>query len=174
MLEPLSLTDSADMPSGFADLGNYARLSSGVSPESALLRRSANAVNRRARTSESLFGWKTKALEQLWAVVAESANTGSDGTDAAGIDPRALEMAETIIEVWPRGIPLPEFAAEPDGAISLDWIRSRHRIFSVSVGATNRLACAWIDGARRGHVIEPFDGSTLPEFIGSAVRAIMK
>jgi len=173
MLEPLSLTLGTYMLAGFAGLGNYARSSTGVSPESVILQQAANAVNKTAQTSESLFGWKTKSLHQLRLMATENADAGLGDPEATGIDPRALAMAEAIIDVLPEGFPLPEFAAEPDGSISLDWIRSRPRMFSVSVGATNRLACAWIDGARKGHAVEPFVGSRLPEFIGSAVRAIM-
>ena len=173
MFEPLSLTVGTYMLAGFAGLGSYARSSTGVSPESALLRQAADAVNKTARTSESLFGWKTKALHQLRVMVSENDDAGLDDPDATGIDPRALAVAEAIVEVLPEGFPLPEFAAEPDGSISLDWIRSRHRMFSVSVGVTNRLACAWIDGARKGHAVEPFDGARLPEFIESTVRAFM-
>ena len=35
-------------------------------------------------------------------------------------------------------LPLPEFAPEPDGSISPDWIQSRNRLFSISVGSTHR------------------------------------
>lgn len=173
MLEPLSLTVGTYMLAGFAGLGSYARSSTGVSLESGILRKAANTVNIAARRSESLFGWKTKTLQQLRATVAESIESGADDDDAVDIDPRALALAEAIVDVLPEGFPLPEFASEPDGSISMDWIRSRHRMFSVSVGVTNRLACAWIDGSRRGHAVEPFDGTRLPEFIVAAVREMM-
>lgn len=163
------MTVDTCMIAGFAGLGNYARSSTGVSPESRFLRRAADAVGRSAHALQSLYGWKTKPLQQLWAVVAEA----SAGGDSGGIDPRALATTEALVAALPKEFPMPEFAAEPDGSLSLDWIRSRHRIFSISVGTTNRLACAWIDGARKGHALEPFDGSRLPEFIESAVNAIM-
>lgn len=166
MLEPLSITIDTCM---FAGLGHYARSSTGVSPESRFLRSAADAVGRSAQSLQSLYGWKTKPLQRLWAVVEEASADG----DTDDIDPRALATTEALLTALPQGFPMPEFAAEPDGSLSLDWIRSRHRVFSISVGTTNRLGCAWIDGARRGHAVEPFDGLRFPEFIESTVNAIM-
>ena len=57
---------------------------------------------------------------------------------------------------------MPEFAPEPDGAISLDWIQSRHRLFTLSISASNRLAYAWLDGTDKGHGVARFDGRTIP------------
>ena len=70
-------------------------------------------------------------------------------------------------------MPLPEFAPEPDGAISLDWIRSRHRLFSLSIGSTNRLAYSWLDGAHRGHAVAQFDGTKIPVRILQGIESIM-
>ena len=123
MLEPLSLTVGTYMLAGFAGMGSYARSSTGVSPESGILRKAANTVNNAARRSESLFGWKSKTLQQLRGAVAEGIESGTDD-DAVNVDPRALALAEAFIDVLPEGFPLPEFALEPDGSISLDWIRA--------------------------------------------------
>ena len=173
MFEPLSLTVGTYLLAGFAGFGNYARASSAVSPEATVLREAAGALAKTAETSESLFGGKMKALSQLHAMVTDCAEPGWDGGDAVGIDPRAHALARAIIETLPEDFPMPEFAPEPDGAISLDWIRSRHRMLSLTAGVSDRLAYAWLDGSDRGHAVARFDGARLPGLVESAIRSVV-
>lgn len=78
------------------------------------------------------------------------------------------------MRVLPGYVPLPEFAPEPDGSVSLDWTESRHRRFTLSIGGSNRVAYAWLDGADKGHGVVRFDGTSIPprvlEGIGSIVN----
>jgi hypothetical protein len=71
-------------------------------------------------------------------------------------------LAAEFIRVLPEDVPLPEFAPEPDGSLSLDWIQSRHRLFTLSVAPNIRLPYAWVDGADSGHGVARFDGETVP------------
>ncbi len=89
------------------------------------------------------------------------------------ISDRTAQLAADFIRALPGNVPLPEFAWEPDGAISLDWIPSRHRMFSVSIGEGNRLPYAWLDGADTGHAVATFDGVTVPARILEGIRRIM-
>jgi hypothetical protein len=108
----------------------------------------------------------------VWALVAESREQG--GEDAEPIAPRAATLAVEFIRALPNDVALPEPAWEPDGALSLDWIPSRHRQFSLSVGKSPRLAYAWIDGSDRGHAVAFFDGGSIPPGILEGVRRIMR
>jgi hypothetical protein len=76
------------------------------------------------------------------------------------------------VRALPDNIPLPEFTPEPDGSISLDWIRSRNRVVSLSIGQSNRLAYAWLDGADRGHTVVHFDGQNVPSRVLNDIKAI--
>ena len=76
------------------------------------------------------------------------------------------EIQSQLIEI--------EFAPEPDGSISLDWIRSRSNFFSVSVGASDRLAYAWLDGTDRGHAVARFDGDSVPSRILEGIKALVQ
>lgn len=67
---------------------------------------------------------------------------------------------------------MPGLAADPDGAVSLDWIVSRPRMFSVSCGPSGRLAYSWLDGTDRGHAVADFDGWTIPQRILHGIRSI--
>jgi hypothetical protein len=90
----------------------------------------------------ALFGEKAAALSQLDAMALECSEDGWDGDDAAAIDPIAVLLTKRFIRALPDGLPLPELAPEPDGWISIDWIRSRNRRVSVSIGRSDRLAYA--------------------------------
>lgn len=147
--------------------------SSGLSSEARTVHQTASKVVAAAERSEHLFRAKADALSRLAALTLECAKPDWDGADAAAIDPVAVLQAEQFLRVLPDGLPLPEFAAEPDGAISLDWIAARHRLFSVSIGPRPRLAYAWLDGTERGHGVVRFDGRIIPPQIVDGIRAIM-
>jgi len=105
---------------------------------------------------------KVLAISQIRALADDCAHPGWDGSSAAPIDPMAVRTASDFIRALPDEIPLPEFAPEPDGSISLDWIQARDRLFSLSVGKTSRLAYAWLDGVDKGHGVAGFDGRRIP------------
>jgi hypothetical protein len=126
-----------------------------------------------AERSQVLFGEKALALSRLAELAADCAQQGWDGQDALAIDPIALLSAKRFIRALPGGIPLPEFAPEPDGSISLDWIQSPNRLFSLSVGHSNRLAYAWLDGTDKAHGVARFDGQNVPPRVLEDIKSIM-
>jgi hypothetical protein len=137
-----------------------------------VVREAAAGVAEAAERSIALFGKKAAALSELAMLAAECAEPGWNGENAAGLDPAAVTAARRFVRALPEDLPLPEFAAEPDGSISLDWIASRNRLFTLSIGRSNRLAYAWIDGADRGHGVARFDGRTAPPRILKGIQEI--
>lgn len=131
------------------------------------------AVAQQFERSQALFGDKAVALSQLQAMAIECAEPGWDGDNACAINPLAVFIAGNFVRALPNFIPLPEFAPEPDGSISLDWLPSRHRLFSISVGANNRLAYAWLDGADKGHAVARFDGDRIPQRVVEGITSIL-
>lgn len=158
---------------GHAAIGAYARGNSAVSAEAFAVRKAASVLVESAERSQVLFGPKSAALSRLRELATECDEADWDGAEGAAVDERAVMNAEDIVRALPIGVPLPEFAPEPDGAISLDWIQSRTRIFSVSVGAGPRLAYAWLDGSDRGHGVSRFDGERIPARVLDAIRGIV-
>ena len=144
-----------------------------MSLEARAVRDSAIAVVETAERSHALFGGKATAISQIWALAAECAEADWNGEGAEPIAQLAASLAADFVRALPDGVPLPEFAPEPDGSISLDWIQSRHRLFSLSVGSTNRLAFAWLDGADRGHGVARFDGTKVPSRVLQGVLSIV-
>jgi citrate lyase beta subunit len=119
--------------------------------------------------SPALFGAKAEAISRLAVLASEC---GPD--EKTSVHPAAVSLAESIVRALPDGISLPEFSAAPDGSISLDWIESRHRLFSLSVGVNHRVAFAWLDGTNRGHGVESFDGQQIPKRVLDGITAIVK
>ena len=109
----------------------------------------------------------------LTELATECAEQGWDEDDAAAIDSIAILSVERFVRAVPDGIPLPEFTPEPDGSISLDWIQSPNRLFSLSVGHSNRLAYAWLDGTVKGHGVARFDGQNIPPQVLEAIKGIV-
>ena len=146
---------------------------SAVSSEAQAVQRSVIALVETAERSHALFGDKAAAISQIWALANECGEEGWDGEDAEPVNRVAASLAAAFVRALPAGIPLPESAPEPDGSISLDWIQSRHRLFSVSAGINNRLAYAWLDGTDRGHGVARFDGQTISRRILEGICGIV-
>jgi hypothetical protein len=159
---------------GYVALSTYATGSSAISVEASAARKAASALIESVERSQALFGEKAAAISQLRALAIECNQENWDGDGATMIDPTAIFNAEAIVRALPIGVPLPEFAPEPDGSVSLDWIQSRTRQFSLSVGRSQRLAYAWLDGTDRGHAVATFDGSTIPPRVIEGILAIVK
>jgi hypothetical protein len=131
-----------------------------------------NGIRRQSPT-QALFGEKASALAALAALEAECSGRGWDGDDAEAISPAAASATKRFVRALPNGIPLPEFAPEPDGSISLDWIRSPTQLFSLSVGRSSRLAYAWLDGSDKGHGVAHFDGQNIPARVLEGIQGIV-
>jgi hypothetical protein len=159
--------------SGHLALQALAGGGSAVSREASAVYEAAIEVRDSTERSVALFGEKAAALSRLAALATECAEEGWDGADAAAINPIAVLWAKRFVRALPYGLPLPEFGPEPDGAISLDWIRSRIRMFSVSIGHTHRLAYAFLDGADKGHGVAHFDGQNVPQRILEGIEDIL-
>lgn len=115
---------------------------------------------------------KAAAIAQIGALAKECSEPDWDGEDARPLDRLAALLAAIFIRALPDDIALPEFAPQPDGSISLDWIQSRNRLFTLSAGATDRLAYAWLDGTDKGHAVARFDGEHVPSRVLEGIRGI--
>lgn len=145
-----------------------------VSLEAKEVLNATRKVARHMERSQSLFGKKTFAISEVRKLADECAIENWDGNGAAAIDDVAVDRAIEFIRALPGTMPMPELAAEPDGSISLDWIQSRHRLFSLSIGTSERIPYAWLDGSKTGHGVALFDGYTIPSVILDFIQSIVK
>ncbi len=160
---------------GYASLISYAWSgASAVSVEAQAVIKAASALMRSVEGSQALFGRTAAAISQLRKLANECAEPGWDGYGAHAIDPTALQNAEMFLRALPEDLPTPEYAPESDGSISLDWIHTRHRLFSLSVGPNDRLAYAWLDGTDKGHGVARFDGVSVPQRVLADIQSIMR
>jgi len=162
MFKPISLAAGVYALASYTGLVNYARQSNAVSAEAVSATAKAELILKAAATSETLNGQKAWPLASLGTLAQECATDNWDGYGAQAVNLRAIATAEHLIRNLPEGLQVPEVAAEPDGSVSLDWIVSRHRLLSVSVGESNRFAFAWMLGTEREHGVINFDGVHVP------------
>ncbi len=95
-----------------------------------------------------------------------------DGYRALPVNPAALERAETLLRSLPDDLLLPDFSIEPDGDISFDWLPTRTRSFSLSIGNSDRVAYAWVDGTDRGHAVARTGSGEVPTRILNELKRI--
>ncbi len=160
------------MAAGYAATVTLSRPGSAVSREAGAVRRNAAAVVDRTESSIALFGEKSSALSMLAVLAEECKEADWDGYGAEPLDRNALDLAREIIRALPDDLPMPSFAIEPDGCVSLDWMPTRSRIFTLSAGKSDRLPYAWIDGTDRGHAVGRFVNGRLPPRILQEIRRI--
>ena len=172
MPKPISNKTLGICLASYTALQGYAHGSSAVSPEAGVVGKAATAFVNSVELSQSLFGAKSAAISRLIAVANECDQHNWDGNGAEAINLYALLNAESFLRALPENFPIPEFAVEPDGSVSLDWIKSRNCLFSLSIGSNNRLAFAWLDGADKGHAVARFDGRQVPNRILEGITAI--
>ena len=160
------------MVAGYTALTALSRQGSAVSREAATVRRNATTLVERTEQSVALFGPKAVALSELSELAAECALKNWDGYGAEALDIRAWRLAQEIIRSLPDDMAMPSFSIEPDGCVSMDWMPSRERTFTLSAGKSDRLPYAWIDGTDRGHAVAKFAGGQLPPRIVQEINRI--
>ncbi len=149
------------------------RSGTAVSEEARAIRDSASLIKRSEERSFALFGSRDRAISEVFATAGECSAEGWDEDGAVPLSVRAVERAVSFLRAMPQDVPIPEIAPEPDGSVSLDWVANRKRVFSLSIGETDRLAYAWIDGTDKGHAVARFDGFEIPHRIVEGIRDIM-
>jgi hypothetical protein len=114
-----------------------------------------------------------RVTSEILAMVAEHGYPDWNGEGACAVSTPAADRTVAFIRALPDNVPAPEIAPEPDGSISLDWIRSRNHVLSVSVGVSESLAYAWVFGDDSGHAGVRFDGESTPQEILDRIAQTM-
>lgn len=167
MLEPVSTLTFG------APLYALTRPASAVSSEARHVRTYAERMVGRVESSAALFGKRGEVLGALEALVDSHAQDGWDGAAAAPVNRAAIELAMNFVRALPDGYEMPEIGVDPDGAVSLDWLPSRHRMLSISfTGGNNRLAYAWLNGTDRGSGVARFDRQAIPRQVLTALDVV--
>lgn len=169
MSEPLL---TMDLLAGYAVLQPLRRSGSAVSLEADAVKQNASTVSEHVESSWALFGAKEEIINKLREFGIECSEPDWDGYEAEPVSETALDRAEIFIRSLPEGVPLPEISVEPDGDISIDWLPTPTKTFSVSIGGTDRLAYAWLDGTDRGHAVARSNNGDVPPRILQEIQRI--
>jgi hypothetical protein len=170
VLEPVS---ALGLQLGVAAVYALAKPGSAVSREAALVQARAEEMVDRVESSDALFGCKTAVISALWDLAQSHAGSGWDGGEALPVDREAISLAVAFVRAMPDDCLMPDVAVDPDGAVALDWMITRHRMLSISfAGDSDRLAYAWVDGTDRGNAVARFDRNTVPRRLLQAIQAL--
>lgn len=160
-------------PVGYAALSPDAQAGSAVSRAAQTVQRAASKIALEAERSVALFGDKAAALSRLHGLADECSQDDWDAAGAQPLSADAVQRAEGFLRALPDNVPIPDCSPEPDGSVSLDWAKSRRRLFSISISESDRLAFAWLDGSDKGHGVARFDGRVVPERVLFGIRSIL-
>jgi hypothetical protein len=149
------------------------RSSTAVSAEADSIRSNVALTLSSFESSRALFGWKADLLEELFALERDHAEPDWDGYGAEPISSAALFRAKAFIRSLPESLATPELSVEPDGAISLDWMPSRAKTYSISIGDSDRLAYAWVDGTDKGHAVTRAVDGGIPGKLASHLTSFL-
>lgn len=167
---PEPLISAGLMLAGYTAAVALSRPRSAVSAEAESVRLNASIVVEQVHRSVALFGPKATLISSLSVLGKECREPNWDGYVAEPVSLRALRRAEDLIASFPDDIPLPECSIEPDGCVSLDWMPAPYRTLTVSVGESDRLPYAWVDGTDRGHAVARLVDGQLPPRILAEIR----
>ncbi len=108
------------------------------------------------RTGYTLGILSLAASRALEDAVREACEEDWDGYGAQSVSVATYNNALCFLEHLPTTLPRPGVAVEPDGEISFEWYLEPRRLFSVSVGRTERLTYAGLFGKSEGYGVEFF------------------
>jgi len=113
---------------------------------------------------------RATALEEL---AQACATPGWDSYDGTPVSRATLQGAREFCDALPEEWPAPEISADPDGAISFEWARDPHWVFTLSVAGDGQISYAGLFGASRVHGVEPFRG-TIPDAIRAGLERLFR
>ena len=170
MPEPISIATGAV---GLMLTSAVCRRSSAFSDVAEEVMQKRVAIVRYVADAFSLSGATNFLLDKLTDAVRNCGVDDWDGEGAFAVSNAVVANAENFIRALPPKLQPPEISVHPDGTISLDWLPAQHRMFSLSVGESNRIAFAWLDGADSGQAVATFEGASIPPVIVEGVERII-
>lgn len=108
--------------------------------------KASNAYLRDSATFSTRYADTMTALAEA---ASEAAIENWDGYGARPVSFAAAYIAQSFIKLLPTTFPAPEVSIDPDGEVSLDWIRSKDRMLSVSISGDGRITYAGRFGLAR-------------------------
>ena len=115
---------------------------------------------------------RERALQALRGVFYSHCQQGWDGYDAQPISENAYLEACRFIQLLPSDIVVPEYSADPRGAISFEWYRGPGWVFTLTTKGTGVMVYAGLMGENnRTHGTQKFRES-IPKVILQHIRRV--
>jgi hypothetical protein len=117
-----------------------------------------------------------------------------NGNDEKPVTSDVIDNVKKFLRLLPPGFWRPEVCPNPDGDVSMDWLNDKDHMLSISIGAGNKLAYAWLvfDGAKdakkdsegketarngvvfkkTGHGVITFNGLCIPQEVYQLIQKI--
>ena len=146
---------------------------SGVSEEARIINADYKSLTYYKEGSVALFGHKAKVLSELFEEVEHCREDKWDGYGAEPVSELSLRLAEKIIRCLPEDLPSPEITIDPRGYISMDWIPSKSKMFSLIASKTGRVPYSWLDGTERGYAVTNMKEGQLSDRLVDEMRRIL-
>lgn len=128
---------------------------SAVSDVAAHLQALVDKLFRSADGAQTL-SWRETAFENRLRASLHDVHVDDDQCAVSTV---AVQLALWLVRSLPNNISVPDVAIDQDGEVALDWMPSRTRMFSISIGDSDRVAYAWVDGSDRSHGVFRFTGA---------------
>ena len=116
---------------------------------------------------------KATAIRKIDVLYYQLSENNWDGYDARPVSSQAAHQAKDLIRKLPDDFAMPIISAEPDGALSLDWMKSHSEIFSVSTGNSSKLSYAWMHNGASGHGVVELQTGIVSEGVFERIKEIM-
>lgn len=115
---------------------------------------------------------RERALQSLKDIFDSHRQQGWDGYDALPISEDAYLEACRLIQLLPSDIVVPEFSADPRGAISFEWYRGPGWVFTLTAKGTGIVVYAGLMGEdNRAYGTQKFRES-IPKIILQHIRRV--
>ena len=159
---------------GATALRDVSNRRSGFSESAHIVARQVQTLVGKNEEAFSATALRSAVLSDLVNLAKEHSKRGWDGVEAPPVLRIAAQQSRNLILALPADIPDPELAVDPDdGAVALEWYAGPSRVFSVSVGTSQRLPYAGIDGIDAWHGVARHDHTKVSGFILEGIRRVM-
>lgn len=156
-----------------AMLGGMAFSSRAASPTAAFITQEINLMNDHLLQSHTFGSVANNVLDGLEKIQRDCSKQGWDGYDAKPVSQVTIDLAKTIIAVFPPSMHAPEIGAEPDGHITFEWYRSTSMVLSLSITPDEDIHYAALIGSAKAYGTEKFKG-TFPQIILDTIQRIFE
>lgn len=116
----------------------------------------ARARNAYLLDSATFAARYSEMMSAFAEIVREAMAPNWDGYGGRPASWSAVYITQAFLKLLPTAFPTPEFSIDPDGEVSMDWIRSRNHMLSVSIGGDGTITYAGRFGVARQSGSEVF------------------